>query len=202
MHKIIDMFHHPITYSMGRKTVLQDIESTIEACITSESARGSRLTEDHFLLFVERGCFAISFGKKVHFIKKGEVVVVCKGLYIEYWNATAQPHENLQYKAFYLKDHLLKEFAILSKMESGTSDAFAPVSVGRANEFLLKYLGSLEIFFNGKRQMHSDLIRLKVLELLFNLYYVNKEIVAGLLSFTERKCHGYCHFCGEKFVRS
>lgn len=164
------------------RTVLRDVVSTIESCTTSASGHGYRFTDDHFLLIVERGCFGLAFDGKVYFIKYGEMVLVSRGVYIEYWNATSQSHQPLEYKAFHLKENILREFSILSKMEFNTHDILPAVTVEEINEYLVKYLGSLEIYFNERRDIGSGLVKLKLLELLFNLCHKNKNVVGILLS--------------------
>jgi AraC family transcriptional regulator, exoenzyme S synthesis regulatory protein ExsA len=171
-----------VNYSLAGRTVLHDVVSTIEACTTSASAHGYRFTDDHFIILVERGCFGLSFGGKVYFIKKGEMALITRGVYIEYWNATAQSHQPLQYKAFHLKENILREFSILSKMEFNPPDVSPPVTVGEINEFLVKYLDSLEIYFHERKDIAGGLVKLKLLELLYNLCHKDKHVVGILLS--------------------
>jgi AraC family transcriptional regulator, exoenzyme S synthesis regulatory protein ExsA len=171
-----------VNNTLARRTVLHDVVSMIESCTTSASGHGYRFTDDHFLLLVERGCFGLAFGGKVHFIKKGEMVLVSRGVYIEYWNATSQSHQPLIYKAFHLKENILREFSILSKMEFDTEDPLPPVTIGEVNEYLVKYLDSLEIYFNERKDIAGGLVKLKLLELLFNLCHKNKDVVSILLN--------------------
>jgi AraC family transcriptional regulator, exoenzyme S synthesis regulatory protein ExsA len=174
--------HSAVNHSLAGRTVLQDVVSTIESCTTSASGHGYRFTDDHFLLLVERGCFGLAFGGKVYFIKKDEMVLVSRGVYIEYWNATAQSRQPLRYKAFHLKEYILREFSILSKMEFNSQDPLPPVTVGEVHEYLVKYLASLEIYFNERKDIASGLVKLKLLELLYNLCHKDKHVVGILLS--------------------
>jgi AraC family transcriptional regulator, exoenzyme S synthesis regulatory protein ExsA len=191
MNKNNDRTMNTVSNSRIGKSVLQDVASTIESCITTASGHGYLYTEDHFLLLVERGCYGLRHGGKVHFIKKGEMVLVPRGFYIEYWNATSKPLEHLQYKAFHLKDHVLKEFSMLSKMECNALGPCPPVTMGEVNDYLLKYLESLEIYFKERRDISNGLVRLKLLELLFNLLPANKDVLAILLRYDEGKMTGH-----------
>ncbi|SEJ27288.1 Helix-turn-helix domain-containing protein [Dyadobacter koreensis] len=162
--------------------------SVIESCVFSDTRTGTMFLEDHLLLFVLEGTYKARHGREEYTVRKNQMVLLKKAVVIDYHKA-AEPGQDsrVEYMMFFLKDDLLKDFIKIADIKSLSTDesAAVPVSVREVNERLLKYLDSLKPYFSESEKIEENLIRLKLLELLFDLTNTDQNILAQLLQLNQ-----------------
>ncbi|MBL4933530.1 helix-turn-helix domain-containing protein [Clostridium sp. YIM B02565] len=157
----------------------------METCSLTQSSRQGRIyLEDHLLLFVLSGIYTINLGKQQITVKKNQMVLIKKGVVIEYNKIGDLDYNNtLDYWMFFLKDDLLKHFAKMINIKPGEYKQLVTINVQPMNERLLKYLESIKSYFNENESIDNNLIKLKLLELLYDLAAIDNNFIQQLLQF-------------------
>lgn len=162
--------------------------SVIESCIHTEARSGSMFLEDHLLLFVLEGTYTVRYGKEEYTVAKNQMVLLKKALVVEYCKTGEPGKDNLlEYMMFFLKEDLLKEFIRMAALKSTAIDELVsvPVSVKDVDERLLKYVASLKPYFDEPDKIEENLVRIKLLELLFDLTNADKNVLVQLLQLNQ-----------------
>ncbi|WP_042169187.1 AraC family transcriptional regulator [Paenibacillus gorillae] len=161
--------------------------SVMKACVFTEKLRGSLFLEDHLLLFVQRGVYSISYGGEIYDVRPNEMILLKKAIVVQY-QKTGDPDGDgmMEYRMFFLKDDLLREFSRLSGIKPKAPAASVAVSVKPVNERLLKYVDSLEPYFTEPDGIDEHLIKIKLLELLFDLAAADQDLMLQLLQLKQQ----------------
>jgi AraC-like DNA-binding protein len=144
--------------------------SVIESCTHTQGKSGTMFLEDHMLLFVLKGRYTVRFGSQTFIVKQNEMVLLQKSIVIEYEKSgEAESEYLLDYIMFFLKDDLLNEFIKMADLKPGFPAIAVPVSVNSVNERLISYIESLKPLFNESSDIGNGLVKIKLLELLFDV---------------------------------
>lgn len=156
--------------------------SVIESCLHTKGRAGAMFLEDHLLLFVLEGVYAIRYGQEEYVVRKNQMVLLKKSILVEYRKYGEPGNDDLlDYMMFFLKDDLLKDFLKLANVKADEAGESAPVFVNDVTERLLKYVESLKPYFDEPDKIDRELIRIKLLELLFDLASADKNVMQQLL---------------------
>jgi AraC family transcriptional regulator, exoenzyme S synthesis regulatory protein ExsA len=156
--------------------------SVMGACIYSDVKSGRMYLQDHVLLFVLEGVYIIRYGDREFTVRKNEMMLLQKAIVIEYEKyGEADAGHVLDYMMFFLKDELLHEFMKLSDLPAAAPPSAAPGAVYPVKELLQLYLASLKPYFKEPEAIQDELIRLKMLELLFDLLAADQGLLHRLL---------------------
>lgn len=144
--------------------------SVIKSYTFTKKRKGTLFLEDHLLLFVQHGIYTVSYGGEVYTVHKNEMVLLKKAISIQY-QKTKDPDDpcRLEYKMFFLKDDLLREFFKMANIKPKSPKVPVPISVKPVDERLIKYVESLEPYFKEPEKVDGNLIKIKLLELLYDL---------------------------------
>lgn len=145
--------------------------SAIESCTRTEGATGTLFLENHMLLFVIEGTYTVRFGTAVHTAHKHEMVLIHKSIAIQY-EKSGEPNSDylLNYVMFLLKDDLIDEFIKLADYTpTSITQTTVPISVHKIDGRLPSYLQSLKPYFDEPERIKDGLVKVKLLELLFEL---------------------------------
>ncbi|WP_317981139.1 helix-turn-helix transcriptional regulator [Paenibacillus glycanilyticus] len=138
--------------------------------------------EDHLLLFVLEGIYKVSFGEESFIVKKNEMVLLQKSILVGYEKSGEKENEYyLDYMMFFLKDELLTEFINMTDLQYNYPSALIPVSVRATNERLMSYIQSLKPYFKETGTLKEGLIRVKLLELLFDVADADEQFLYQFL---------------------
>src|SRR5205085_4587376 len=85
------------------------------------------------------------------------------------------------YIMFSLKYELIQEFTRLSALDVKPKEELSTIILGNMDKQLLKYIGTVEPYFCEPEKIENNLIRIKLLELLFYLSSSNHIILEQLL---------------------
>jgi len=156
--------------------------SVIKSYTFTQKRKGTLFLEDHLLLFVQHGVYSISYGGQIYNVHKNEMVLLKKAISIQY-QKTEDPMDKgkLEYKMFFLKDELLREFFKMSNLKSKGIKEQVPISVKPVNERLVKYVQSLEPYFRDPKNIDENLIKIKLLELLYDLAAIDADLMKQLM---------------------
>lgn len=139
--------------------------------------------KEHMLLFIKEGIFKFSYGKTEYEIQKNQMVFLRKDILVEYPESNCSNDSGkIEYVCISLKNELIKEFIKLGGLCNKLKEESLPVTVNPVESRLLKFIDSLEPYFNEAEKMEENLIRIKLLELLFNL---DNKILVQLMDLRE-----------------
>lgn len=152
--------------------------SVIGTCTYSDVKFGNMYLQDHVLLVVLEGTYIVRFGSQEYPVKKNEMVLLQKAILIEYEKYGDPESSNLlDYMMFFLKDDLIQDYFKLAPIKPAASEAHIPVSVNPVNERMQYYVASLKPYFQEHEVIEDELMKLKLLELLFNIGDINKTLL-------------------------
>ncbi|MFD0669839.1 helix-turn-helix domain-containing protein [Cohnella sp. GCM10027633] len=158
------------------ESVLKIRENPVmEAGMRTQGKKGYRFLEDHLLLFVLEGMFTVRYGSNEFIAHKNEMILIPKAIMIQ-WEKSGHPARDylFQYITFFLRDDLLREFSYMHT-PTAYSSIPSPPSVHVVNERLSGYLASLKTYFNKPDQIREGLLRVKLLELLYDVADANHD---------------------------
>ncbi|WP_315068768.1 AraC family transcriptional regulator [uncultured Clostridium sp.] len=162
--------------------------SVIGACIYSGVKTGTMYLQDHVLLFVLEGTYIVRFGKNEYKVRKNEMVLLQKAIVIEYEKFGESDSEyTLDYMMFFLKDELLNEFLNMSNIKYSYPSVSIPVTVHSATERLQSYIVSLKPYFKESKEVGDELVKLKLLELLFNIVDADEKLLYQFLQLKRKE---------------
>lgn len=152
--------------------------TVVESCTLTEGLKGSMFLEDHLLLFVLEGIYKVRFGNEEFTVKKNEMVLLQKSIMVEYEKSGEKGSGYLlDYMMFFLKEELLTEFINMADLQYNYPSALVPVSVKAVNERLINYINSLKPYFKEADTLKEGLIRIKLLELLFDVADADEQFL-------------------------
>jgi AraC family transcriptional regulator, exoenzyme S synthesis regulatory protein ExsA len=154
----------------------------IQSCTEIRSGRGFTFVEENMLLFVRQGAFKFRYGKTEYVIEKDQMAFLRKDILVEY-PACSQSGcpVKVEYIRIFLTYELVKEFIKLTQLCITNQEEISPVTVNIIDRRLLKFIDSLEPYFNEPEKIEGNLIKIKLLELLFNLGSVDKKMLVQLM---------------------
>ncbi|MDQ0903474.1 MULTISPECIES: AraC family transcriptional regulator [unclassified Paenibacillus] len=164
--------------------------TVVESCTFTKGLKGTMFLEDHLLLFVLEGTYKVIFGSQEYIVRKNEMVLLQKSIRVEYEKSGEEGSDYvLDYMMFFLKEELLTEFINMAYLESNYPSALVPVSVKAVNERLIKYIYSLKPYFKETDNIREGLIKVKLLELLFDVADADEQFIFQFLQLkrSERK---------------
>lgn len=144
--------------------------SVIESCTHTQNNTGSMFLEDHLLLFVLKGKYTVRYGNQSYTVKKNEMVLLQKSITVEFEKSGEKDEEYLlDYMMFFLKEDLINEFVKMADLKPSYPVALDAVLVKSVNDRLISYIESLKPYFTQPDEISSGLIKIKLLELLFDV---------------------------------
>lgn len=162
--------------------------TVVESCTFNKSLKGSMFLEDHLLLFVLEGSYRVRYGSQEFIVRKNEMVLLQKSIVVEYEKSGEAGSEYvLDYMMFFLKEELLTEFIKMADLESNYPSALVPVSINTVNDRLMNYIHSLKQYFKESGTIRDGLIKIKLLELLFDIADADEQFLYQFLQLKHTK---------------
>ncbi|HTE27755.1 helix-turn-helix domain-containing protein [Flavitalea sp.] len=149
--------------------------------------KGSLFLSDSSLIFVVEGELKIRYGKMEYQLGKYQLVFLRKDILVEYetGGTSSVGTERSEYIFVSLKYELVKEFTRLAELSVSTKETSA-VTISTVDQRLLRYIDSLKYYFNEPKKVEDNLVKIKLLELLFYLAGSNKAVLEQVLDLRER----------------
>lgn len=155
----------------------------IECCTTEMGTSGALFLKEHTLIMVLKGCMVFRHGQHTDIVHGQEMVFLRKSAFIHYEEYRAsEPGDNSDLLIFSFTDELLKEFitrqhvSIPPATKDGNNHTVSPM-----NECLTAFIHSLRPFFGNGVTVNPGWLKLKIMEVLYNLSECNKELFGQIL---------------------
>ncbi|GGG78633.1 helix-turn-helix domain-containing protein [Paenibacillus radicis (ex Gao et al. 2016)] len=162
--------------------------SVMGSCAYSDIKTGRMYLQEHVLLVVLEGVYIVRHGDEEYPVRKNEMVLLHKGIVIDYEKYGEEDSSHvLDYMMFFLKDELLHEFMKISNFPSSKLEKPIPAAVHSVNERLLSYVASLKPYFEQPEGVQDELIKLKMLELLFDILDADEGLMNQILQLRQQR---------------
>jgi AraC-like DNA-binding protein len=156
--------------------------SIVESCRLDDHAKGTMLLEEHLLLCVLQGENLMTHGKTSYHLGPYEMILLKKNSLVHY-DKTVNLEKNARYESmlFFLKDEFLQDFIRIANIKDMGSNEMVPISVKPVNERMGKFFESVLPYFNEPDNVDQGLLKIKMLELLYDVAATDKDLLQQLL---------------------
>jgi len=161
--------------------------TVIGSCIHSDVNVGNIYLQDHVILFVQEGQYKVRYGDQEYVVNKNEMVLLQKAIVIEYEKRGESDSGLLDYMMFFLKDELIDEFIKMSNLMPSYPAVVVPATVNPVNDRLKCYIASLKPYFNEPEKIGDELVKLKLLELLYDILDADEKLLYQLLQLKRKE---------------
>jgi AraC-like DNA-binding protein len=156
--------------------------SVVESCTHTHKKTGSMFLEEHLLLFVKKGTNTMTHGKTQHIIRSGEMLLLKKATLVNYCKEGDPAQDNVyDSMMFFLKDEFLKDFMKMANIQSSYTEEQVKITVKPVKERLLRFFDSITPYFTEPENIDAGLIKLKMLELLYDISGTDKNLLQQIL---------------------
>ena len=161
--------------------------SIVESCTQAHDKKSTMFLDDHLLLFVLEGTHHITVGQTTYAVRKNEMILLRKSTYIES-HKQGDPLKDFAYESmmFFLKEEFLVDFIRMKAIKSIATDEVARVSVRPFGNRLLKFLESVKPYFREPNEIDDGLVRIKMLELLYDLASIDRNLLLQLIQLKQQ----------------
>lgn len=165
-----------------QSSLILDGLTVVQSCTHTTGKTGSMFLEEHLLLFVLQGGYAVRYGKQEYILNKNQMVLLNKSIVVEYDKSGDPENGNInECIMFFLKDDFLREFARKVDLPAKQSEELPPISVKNVNQRLFGFIQSLLPYFREPEKIDAGLIKLKMLELLYGITHADRKLLQQLL---------------------
>lgn len=159
---------------------------TIEICRQQHTTpfHKQNMLKEHFLLFAIEGVNELRIGNQLFSLKKGDMLLIKKATYVEIVKS-GNALNNFMYESvsFTLKKDIIIDFIKLIHTDDylGKPVPDDEVIVHSYGGRLQSFLASLQPYFDDNENIKTELFKLKILELLFDLSQENPRFLQQLI---------------------
>ena len=155
--------------------------SIIDQCIVTAGERGTFFLEQHLLYVVLGGSVKLTCGRQTWTVRKNEMILLRRAQSVSYEKQGSEETGLFESQLFAINDELLKDFLTSQQVQIPTMKEEYGTQVSPMSERLVAYCWSLSPYFNDPSQVNPGLLRLKVMELLYNVMDCSKNIFRQML---------------------
>ena len=155
--------------------------SIIDQCIVTAGERGTFFLEQHLLYVVLGGSVKLTTGRQTWTVRKNEMILLRRAQSVSYEKQGSEETGLFESQLFAINDELLKDFLTSQQVQIPQMTEELGTQVSPMSERLVAYCWSLSPYFNDPSQVNPGLLRLKVLELLYNVMDCSKNIFRQML---------------------
>lgn len=156
--------------------------SVVESCTHIQGTKGSMFLEEHLLLYVAQGQNNITHGKEIYPVRQNEMLLVRKNSLIQY-DKSVNLEQNSTYSSvlFFLKDEFLQDFIRIANIKDISGNEAATMSAKPVGERMRRFFESVVPYFGEPDNVDEGLLRIKMLELLYDVAATDKNLLQQLL---------------------
>lgn len=161
--------------------------SVIQMYSHADGHIGSLFLQENSIVVILEGSLNLQYGNSSYLVSKNQLVFLKRDMLV-YYQAAFQPgnEKGVKYIMFSLSCQLVKEFIKLTALSTSYRKVTANVCVDVINERMRIYIDSIEPYFWEPDKAESNLIKIKLLELLFNLLNSGNDIIEQVLDVREQ----------------
>ncbi|MBS1661659.1 MAG: helix-turn-helix transcriptional regulator [Bacteroidetes bacterium] len=152
--------------------------SVVESCTHLDSIKGTMFLEDHMLIYVREGQNKMTHGKVSYVVNKNEMLLLKKNSLVQY-DKTGAP--NYESTIFFLKDEFLQDFIRIANIKDVATKEAVKISTKPVNERMQKFFESIVPYFHEPDNVDEGLLKIKMLELLYDVAATDKNLLQQLL---------------------
>lgn len=171
-----------------QSSLILDGLTVVQSCThVSGGKTGSMFLEEHLLLFVLQGTYAVRYGEQEYILEKNQMVLLNKSIVVEYDKSGDPENGNIsECIMFFLKDDFLREFVRKVDLPVKQAEELPPISVRNVNQLLLGFIQSLIPYFSEPDQIDAGLIKIKMLELLYGITHTDRKLLQQILQLNQQ----------------
>ena len=162
-------------------SLVLDGGSIIDQCIVTAGERGTFFLEQHLLYVVLGGSVKLTCGRQSWTVGKNEMILLRRAQSVSYEKQGSEETGLFESQLFAINDELLKDFLTSQQVVIPAMTEEYGAQVSPMSERLVAYCWSLSPYFNDPSQVNPGLLRLKVMELLYNVMDCSKNIFRQML---------------------
>lgn len=162
-------------------SLVLDGGSIIDQCIVTAGERGTFFLEQHLLYVVLGGSVRLSCGRQIWMVGKNQMILLRKAQSVNYQKQSSPETGQFESLLFAINDELLKDFLTTQNVQIPQMSEELGAQVCPMSDRLVAYCRSLDSYFNIPSQTNPGLLRLKVMELLYNVMDCSKNIFRQML---------------------
>lgn len=153
----------------------------IDQCIVTAGESGTFFLEQHLLYVVLGGSVKLTCGRQSWTVGKNEMILLRKAHSVSYEKKGSTETGLFESQLFAINDELLKDFLTTQQVNVPPMTEEFGAQVSPMSDRLVAYCWSLAPYFNDSLQVSPGLLRLKVMELLYNVMDCSKNIFRQML---------------------
>ena len=162
-------------------SLVLDGGSIIDQCIVTAGERGTFFLEQHLLYVVLGGRVKLACGRQSWTVGKNEMILLRRAQSVSYEKQGSEETGSFESQLFAINDELLKDFLTSQQVQIPAMNEEYGTQVSPMSERLVAYCWSMSPYFNDPSQVNPGLLRLKVMELLYNVMDCSKNIFRQML---------------------
>lgn len=162
-------------------SLVLDGGSVIDQCIVTAGEEGTFFLEQHLLYVVLGGSVTLDIGKLTLTVHKNEMVLLRKSNEVHYVKHGDEKTGLFESQLFAIKDDLLKDFLTQQDVKIPKMTEELGIRVSPMSDKLVAYCWSLAPYFNEPKKTNPGLLRLKVMELLYDVSECSRNIFHQML---------------------
>ena len=170
-----------VTGDYTASSLVLDGGSVIDQCIATAGDKGTFFLEQHLLYVVLGGEVKLTCGKQTCVVRKNEMVLLRRAHSVSYEKQGDKKTGLFESLLFAITDELISDFLTQQHITIPQMTEELGVKVSPMSDRLVAYCWSLSPYFNDPSQTNSGLLRLKVMELLYNVMDCSKNIFRQML---------------------
>ena len=143
--------------------------------------RGTFFLEQHLLYVVLGGSVKLTCGRQTWTVRKNEMILLRRAQSVSYEKQGSEETGLFESQLFAINDELLKDFLTSQQVQIPQMTEELGTQVSPMSDRLVAYCWSLSPYFNDPSQVNPGLLRLKVMELLYNVMDCSKNIFRQML---------------------
>jgi AraC-like DNA-binding protein len=173
----------------------------VESCTHAHHIKGSMYLEQHMLLVVLDGTNHVTQGNSRYLVGKNEMILLKKATQVSFdKNGNPENDHNYDSMMFFLKEEFLLEFMKMAKITSVDCAESVKIAVKPVNERLLKFFESLKPYFNEPENIDAGLMKIKMLELLYDIASTDKNLFQQILQLKKQVCTDIAAIVEENYA--
>jgi len=175
---------HLLKNPYNQRSIPLDGCTLVESCTHEEFAEGSMFLAEHALLFILEGRYIIQADSQQILVDKNEAVIIKKANIVEYQKIgylNGNPYSGIM---FFLQDSFLKDFVRVAKVKQKQSTEQKAALKIWVDEKLMGFIESIKPYFSESLFDQPALLRIKIMELLYNLSISNEDLIPHLMQFS------------------
>jgi len=159
----------------------------VRTCTHTQCGEVSFHVGEDMLIFIVLGGMNIRYGKVEYTACKDQMIFLKRDTEVNYrtFDGPDAPGK-VEFIIFSLRYELVKEFVKIADLSLTFKGGNFPVAVNSIDIRMINYIGSLTTCFSGTAKPEANLVKIKLLELLFYVAGSNRDILVEILDLRDR----------------